>query len=113
MPTSIYEVKMSEDEIAEEIEWYINERFGKEYDDIYIVKDRYSGEEEVVWFDHGVSEALSYKVLQHLVDEEMNYPSGLDQIPEEQWKKWLGEYETPDSGCSCERGCRRCLGTEY
>lgn len=113
MPTSIYEVKMSEDEIAEEIEEYINERFGKEYDDIYIVKDRYSGGEEVVWFDHGVSEDLSYKVLQYLVNEEVNYPSGLDEIAENRWKEWLNEYERPEQRCSCERGCRRCLGTEY
>lgn len=113
MPTSIYDVKMSEDEIAEEIEWYINERFGKQYDGIYVLRHRRTEEEEVVWFDHGVSEDLSYKVLQHLVDEEMNYPSGLDEIPAKQWKEWLDSYETPERGCSCDRGCRRCLGTEY
>lgn len=113
MASNIFDLDMTEEEIAGEIEWYINEKFGKEYDDIYIVKDRHSGEEEVVWFDHGVSEDLSYIVLHHLMGEDMNYPIGLDEISLEQWKEWLNSYDRPEQRCSCQRGCRKCLGTEY
>ncbi len=96
-----------------EIEEILHDKFINMKDDLFFLKgcDDYESN-PVIYYEYMIDK-LAVVVQQHLWDEESECLKDIDNISEDQWDKWLSEYEMPEQACSCSRGCRSCLGTEY
>lgn len=104
-----------EETIIEEIEEFINEKYPDLVGELFEVPPNTIEDENVIYFEEGVSRWIACQVLVWMEDEESakTLEQGLKMIPESIWDKWLSEWSIYSTSCSCSRGCRYCLGTEY
>lgn len=88
------------------IEVKLYEKFKNRRSDLFYFDGDILGFEEMI-------ENMATKVEQYLWDEDLVWWNDIDQIPESQWDEWIEQYEIPEESCTCSRGCRYCLGTEW
>jgi hypothetical protein len=88
------------------IEVALYQKFKKRQCDLFYFDGDILGYDEMI-------ENLAIQAQQYLWDEDLTWWHQMDQIPEIQWDKWIDEYEIPEESCSCSRGCKYCLGTEW
>lgn len=87
------------------IEALVYDKFKKMDGELFLFDGDIMGYDEMITL-------LAQTVQQHCWDDEIEW-SDLELIEESQWDEWLAEYEIPEESCTCSRGCKYCLGTEW
>lgn len=94
------------------IYWYVHEKFINLKSERFFQKgDGCLLEDDIVGYDEMVGH-LAQQVQQYCWDEGLTVDD-LGFIEEGWWNSWLDDYALPEQTCSCDRGCKSCLGTEW